>query len=227
MPNISLEQWILLFGIISGFLQVLGYTVYIRESFRKEIDPNPATWLMFSYGTSLLAILEWDRDASLALLALPVACAGMSIIVAILCWLRGTLRWPRDWESQWAIRAFIADVGLTTAYFVAWVLNMSEILAEEGRSIAALVFLIGSNVTTFTAFTPILQEVYESPQKERALPWIVWTLAYTTLGVATILESGFWTELLIYPVCCTFLHGAIAWLARPERRLLRLSRAAK
>src|SRR3989344_871854 len=148
----SLEQVILLLGIAAGLLQAFGYVMYVRESLREEIHPNPATWLMFAYGVALLTILEWDRDASFALLVLPIVCGVMSIFVAVLCWRQGTLRWVGEWEDTWEVRAFGGDLTLTVLYAGAGVLYALPLLSEEWRSFAALVFLIGSNATTFTAF---------------------------------------------------------------------------
>src|SRR3989344_5118398 len=177
---------------------------------------------MFAYGVALLTILEWDRDASFALLVLPIVCGVMSIFVAVLCGRQGTLRWVGEWEDTWEVRAFGGDLTLTVLYAGAGVLYALALLSEKWRSFAALVFLIGSNATTFTAFVPILRSTYAHPEKERSEPWVVWTSAYCLLGLTTILEYGLWTELLIYPVSNAVLHGLVAWFARPERRRHRL-----
>ena len=70
---------LMLLGIISGFLQLLGYILYIRNP---DIDPNPVTWFMFAYGTGILAILEWDASATWPELFLPITCAVFSIYVS-------------------------------------------------------------------------------------------------------------------------------------------------
>lgn len=51
-------------GIVAAALQAAGYLVYGSRVLRRDILPNPTSWLMFAYGTTLLFILEWDRDAS-------------------------------------------------------------------------------------------------------------------------------------------------------------------
>src|SRR3989344_4876352 len=84
-PSATDTMEILTLGIFAAALQATGYLVYGFKVLRKEILPNPASWLMFAYGTSFLLILEWDRDASFALLALPAACALLSIIIALYC----------------------------------------------------------------------------------------------------------------------------------------------
>ena len=66
------DQMILYVGLLAGALQLIGYLLYLRD---EEIEPNPVTWLMFAYGTILLTLLEWDRQASGAELALPAVCS--------------------------------------------------------------------------------------------------------------------------------------------------------
>lgn len=198
-------------GILAGALQALGYTLYIRQVLRKEIEPNAATWLMFAYGTALLGILEFSRGAGWELLYLPAACAAMSIVVAFICWKQGTLHWPKEWQDQ---LAFVTDVVLTVCYAGAWGLAVSGVLDESERGYANLAFLICSNLTTITSFSPLIRGAV---RKESPMPWVVWTYAYTVLGVTTFATEGLWTELMIYPVLNAVLHARVAWLAQSRK----------
>ena len=195
-------------GFLAGVLQALGYGLYIRQVLRHEIVPNAATWLMFAYGTGLLGVLEFSRGAGWELLVLPTICAGSSIVVAAICLKRGTLRWPKEWQDR---SAFLADVVLTVLYVGAWVLVLLGNLSKEERGYADLAFLICSNLTTITSFSPLIRG---AERKESSLPWVVWTYAYTVLGVATFVQHGPWTELMIYPVLNALLHGRVAWLGQ-------------
>lgn len=199
------------FAVLSGVLQALGYVLYIRQSRRKEIEPNATTWLMFAYGTALLGVLEYSRDAGPELLILPAVCATFSIVVAFDCWQRGTLRWPSDWEDQ---GAFIADLLLTIAYVATWALAKYNGLSQEDRGYANIVFLVCSNLTTVTSFIPLIRG---AARCESPVPWLVWSSAYGTLAVVTFVAEGFWTELAIYPVLNALLHGRVAWLSRNGR----------
>ena len=197
-------------AVLSGALQALGYGLYVRQSLRHEIEPNSATWFMFAYGTALLGVLEFSRGAEWELLLLPAVCATFSIGVAFICWKRGTLRWPEEWQDQ---LAFVADVVLTLCYMGAWRLTKSGVLDESERGYANLIFLICSNLTTLTAFLPLIRGAKQNSACERSWPWVVWTCAYTILGVATFAKEGLWTELMIYPVLNAILHARVAWLA--------------
>lgn len=195
-------------GIIAGALQALGYGLYIRQSLKNEIEPNATTWFMFAYGTALLGILEYSQDAEGLLLFLPAICATGSILIAFMCWERGKLHWPKQWQDQFA---FAADLVITICYAGAWALATFDGLSGEDRRYANLTFLICSNLTTLTSFSPLIRgaEEHETP-----LPWVVWAFAYTVLGLATYQKHGLWSELMIYPALNAVLHARVAWLAQ-------------
>lgn len=206
-------------GYIASGLMIFGYWIYIRHALVDGFDPNPSTWLMFAYGTALLTVLEFDKDAEWHLLLTPIACSLLSIWVALICRRRGKLRWPDAWEDR---IAFILDILLTIAYVSAWAVATYSLVpsfTEADREDAALLFLICSNLTTVTAFMPLLISTFRKSGEEYAPAWTVWTLSYIVLGIATFREEGtFATELMLYPVLCTIMHGLVALLSRQTMR---------
>ncbi len=194
-------------GILAVLLQAAGYAFYGSKILRMDIRPNPASWLMFSYGTALLFMVEWDRDASFALLALPAACALSSIIVAFYALRKSRGWWPADTLERFS---FAFDVVLTFVYLSTWILLAGGFIAHGDKDLAEIFILICVNITTFTAFYPLLRQVYNHPYTEHALPWIVWSFAYAILAIATFIERGWVTELMLYPISNIFVHGYIA-----------------
>jgi len=194
-------------GFIAAFLQLSGYFFYSSKVLKHDIIPNPTSWLMFAYGTTFLAIIEWDRDASFALLALPVACSFASIAVAIYA-LRGVRSWfPEHRADRFS---FGFDVFLTLVYLSTWLLLISNLIAEGQKDVADIVILACWNIGVLTAFFPLLRQVYKHPESEHATPWIIWTSAYAALTIATYLEVGAFNELMLYPLINLVVHGFIA-----------------
>ena len=196
---------------------MLAYIEYVSD---QNIRPNPITWLMFAYGTAILTILEFDRDANLAELILPVVCSVMGVFIAYRCWRICIQKNPNQWwpKEMWPDHkadklAFFGDVLITVGYVAAWLFLFIDILNTEQREFAALIFLFGSNLTTLTAFIPILRTTYQNPALERPFPWLIWTWAYLFLFVLTTHERGLFTEFNIYPVSCMILHGLVGILA--------------
>ena len=77
-------SWAAGLGSFAAVAQIVAYVGYLRLFLAGKIKPNAASWLMFAYGTGVMAVLEWQSDAHWFELALPIACATMSVIVAVL-----------------------------------------------------------------------------------------------------------------------------------------------
>lgn len=189
-------------GLIAAVLQVAGYAIYIRNFQRDAIKPNAASFFMFAYGTSLLAFLEWKSGATWALLALPFACAVLSVLVALMC-LRAGATEPID---RFEARAFWTDIWLT-AFYMVFALGFGD----EQRFV--LPFLIVTNLSAIVCFVPILRSTWQTPERELPGPWIVWTAAYAMLTYTTLRAYGFSNPvLLLYPLMNLGLHLAMLLL---------------
>ena len=209
---------LLLGGIIAGVLQLIGYILYIRN---EDIDPEPVTWFMFAYGTLILAVLEWDAEATFSELILPTVCGILAIYVSYRCWRKAReisphKWWPEDWwpEDFWDRFSFIGDILITIAYICAWILAGMSFLNFETRELAVLAFLFLSNLSTFPAFYPILHSTWNNPEREYWLPWIVWALAYAVLGWVTYeTHNALWHALMFYPLSNAVLHDLVGILS--------------
>ena len=195
-------------AIIAATLQLLGYALYVGLFVRRRIRPNAASSFMFAYGTALLVLLEWSAGGTWPVLLLPAVCAAASIVVALLC-LRAGATEPVDRTE--AI-AFSADV---------WLTSLWAALAFGYGNIGpyATGFLLVGNLTTLTAFIPVLRSTWRTPGREQPEPWIVWTCAYVTLAATTWkVDGGRNWALLVYPMLNVALHATIAAMALRRHR---------
>lgn len=197
---------------------LLGYVLYIAKSLRHEIEPNPLTWGMFSYGTVLLTGLEYVRGASWELLILPITCSTLGIVVAIISVYQAIRHRKMEMPDKWDRRSFYLDVAITVAYFGGLYLLVHGKITPELYGIANIVLLGLSNVGAIPAFFPILRNTHSEPHRERAWPWLVWSSSYVVLGVLTYLQVGHVNELVVYPALNAVLHGLVGLLALPHRR---------
>ncbi len=196
-------------GIAAAGLQIAGYWLYISNFINERIRPNAASFLMFSYGTSLLAFLEWRNNAGWPVLLLPVACAVLGIVVAAMCLRHGATE-PID---RFEAFAFSTDLWLTIAY--AWfALGLGAMWGMGTVDAVIAPFLIVTNLTAITCFVPIVRSTWREPHRERPGPWMTWTMAYVLLGIATFTaDRGAHPTLLLYPLLNAGLHGAVALLS--------------
>lgn len=214
-------------GLIAGLLQLLGYILYLSI---KKIDPNPMTWLMFSYGTVILTILEWDKEATMAELILPLVCSVLGMVVFLRCWLAAVKKvhadsgkfhiWPSNLRPGDTLEriSFGSDLFITAGYVISSLLAASSLLDSSNRETAIVLFLVLSNLSVIIEFLPITKSTYKNPEKEHAAPWAVWACAYATLGVVTWTTHGLWTSLMLYPALNFVTHATIALLALDPRR---------
>jgi len=194
-------------GIFAALLQVAGYAFYGSKILTRDIKPNAISWLMFAYGTTLLFIVEWDRDASFALLALPAACALSSVAVAFYALRKASGWWPTHILERFS---FGMDILLTFLYLATWILLAKGLIGDEEKNLAEVLILVCWNIGIFTAFFPLLRQVYHHPHTEHAAPWAIWTLAYLVLAFVTLVEEGVFNELILYPLVSAGIHGFIA-----------------
>ena len=120
-------------GPLAGVLYLLGSIVYYSKL--EKIDPNPVTWLMFSYGTLIIIVLEWDRDATWTELVLPIVSAGLDLLIMFEVWrrarrderaTRGAARlWPGKLlpQDRWERVSLYSDLVITALYVGAWALS--------------------------------------------------------------------------------------------------------
>lgn len=208
-------------GLIAALLQTLGYLTYVWKVLRRDIEPNATSWLMFAYGTSLLVLVEWDRDASLPLLLLPATCAFLSIGIAYYC-IRKVRRfwWPEHPLERFS---FTLDICLTISYILAWVLVDKNLISSAQKDFAEVLILVCWNIGVFTAFFPLLRQVYHHPLTEHATPWILWTTAYGLLAFITYKELGVFNELMLYPLSHFLVHLALAFHTARSRYMHKLN----
>lgn len=193
----------MLFGAAAAILQVAGYLWYIHNFRREAIRPNAASFLMFAYGTAFIFLLEYESAATWAMLALPAACAAMSIAIAVMCLRQGATE-PIDRAEG---IAFALDVGLTVGYAYGIYLYGQNATFSYG-------FLLAANATVLTSFFPLVRSTWAWPTRELPGPWAVWTVAYLCLTVATVLGGGLNAiALLAYPVMNLVLHALVFALA--------------
>ncbi|MFZ2556134.1 MAG: hypothetical protein WAZ27_03365 [Minisyncoccia bacterium] len=216
--SLNLEQA----AVLIVLFHILGYTLYILRSLLREIEPNPITWLMFTYSTLITLYLEYALGASGYLLYLPAVCAAGSVVVAIICYFRGQIRIPNPGHERTAFRN---DLILMACALAAFALHKFGAITDFQKYVALAAFLVFSNWSTFYAFAPIIQDAKENPGREHSHAWVVWTIAYAGLGGLTVagwiqegaLDRVMLALLLLYPLSCTYLHAKVAWYARSTR----------
>ncbi len=203
---------------------VLGYLTYVLFTLTGRIVPNTWSWLMFAYGTSLLTLLEWRMGAPLELLFLPAICAILSIAVFGIRMITASYAEEGNWaDFIVGALALVVDIIITVYYL--WIGDqlVSGDLSQAQRDEYLFWFLIATNATALTAFSPLIWDMFTGKGQEASLPWILWTLAFGSLTYTTIAEGYLISTLIIYPALNTVLHAVVAYQSVRRQQINHLS----
>lgn len=197
----------------AAVVQALAYVVYLVGAFRRNIQPNPTSWLMWAYGTGLVVVLEADQSIDPLLRLLPTVCALSSVAVALLCLHRGARLWPRKELDRYAL---LTDLALTAAYIAITAAAWQGSLPEAGAWGWKSGLLVAAGASTVLSYLPTVAAVLQDPRVEDWRPWGIWTLAYALLLAATVAAEGISPQALqfhVYPAVCLLLSGGVTWCA--------------
>lgn len=201
------------FGILALTLHLVGYGLYGWSVFHEWGRPHILTWFMwFGGGIVEYATYQAIPGAHWSSNALPLACVmGLGFItLAIIIshfkhWFRGTeYQYESPEIKDYWLFGFDAGAGL---------------LWWGGQWQAALANIVAVGTSVFT-FIPIWRTVYQKPDSEHYLPWIIWTAAYMAMFIAVLTGPGSkeW-ELYFYPLTYFVFHAIVALLCLRKARV--------
>ncbi|MDQ5883592.1 MAG: hypothetical protein QG654_506 [Patescibacteria group bacterium] len=194
---------ILMLGIFSGILQFIGYCVYAYDVSRDAVKPNPASWLIWSYGNILIClsyIFLVNNSLTFAAEILPIVCSITCVVMAIYFMFIGKFRPLISFEKK----IIFFDILLT----LIWV--SSEFIGFNilPTAVIHILLLLGAAVT----FIPIYKEVFDDPSVEHPRAWFIWFFAYVVLFAVVFTEGGSF-DALLYPALYSVLHVIVGILA--------------
>ncbi len=188
----------IILGFAAGAMQLLGYWVYDRSAGEKI---NTGSWSIWALAgvvdlASYFALTGGDWVVNI----LPAVCALAAVGTFCYAIVLKRFSWPDkvDW-------GFMGVDGVIT---VAWVFT-SAVLAN-------LLF----QVSSVLSFVPMYRGLLSGREKEKPLPWLIWTVAYSLLSVAVFLRLERWEE-LVYPLSHIATHFAVVLIVVVKLRSAR------
>ncbi len=204
------QSTVLIFGILAGVIQFAGYYIYAYDVFRSGVRPNPASWLIWSYGNALvcLSYIFLNLELSPAIDILPIVCAVTCIIMTILFFFYGKFRPLEKFEKT--------IVAIDIVVTILWALSDFVGLHLVPLSFLHIVLLVSALIS----FVPLYVEVMRDHQAEKPRAWVVWTIAYMILLIIVLAESISF-EAFSYPLLYVVLHATVVVLASKRLRGVR------
>jgi hypothetical protein len=177
---------LVLFGLVSAALSVVGYFPYIRDTLLGKTSPQRSSWLVWSILSSI-ALATQVAEGATGSLAFVAVQSGGTILVFILSIFTGRGGYFRRGDAQ-VLTA--AAVGLAL-----WTISDNAAFA---LAMVIAVSLSGGLLT--------IRKAYHLPSSETRSTWVLFLLS-SVCGVLAV--GSFDLMLLAYPVYLTGLYLAI------------------
>ena len=189
-------------AIIAGLMHVIAFAIYNRQMLKKDSEPNIATWTIWSFLTVINFRSYEKMSGDMVKSILPTASSIACIITFLYTLYKGKFE-----------KVDIYDLLAIPIGIIAGVFYFYYSLAMYANLILQFAVLI--------SFWPTWRGVWKDPKKEKSLPWIIWTSAYTLqIGVVYLRWTGQYED-LAYPVCCFFWHAFVP-VFKHRKKIIRL-----
>ena len=184
----TIEPWFI--GAV--VLSLLGYGVYIVGLSRHLVEPNRASWLIWSAATGVEAATYAAVNPGAPQSYVFILSASCCVLVTAAMWRRSRWRTPTPVEGV-CMTAALGSIALWLVFREAFWAHMLVVVAVP------------------VSFWPTWQSVWQDRARERSPAWGLWTLAdLSTLLVATGVHGsglGEYTYILVELLC----HASV-WL---------------
>lgn len=190
-----METLSIVLGFTAGTLQLVGYWVYNKSSDEKISTGSWSIWALAGIidFVSYFVLTGGDWVVSF----LPAVCGLAAFGIFVYAIVRKRFSWPDriDW-------LFVGADGVIT---IVWYFT-NVVVANLLYQASAVV-----------SFVPMCRGLLSGREKEKPLPWFIWTLAYSLLTIAVSLRLQRWEE-LVYPLTHVTVHVVVAVIAIVKQR---------
>lgn len=175
-------------SILAALLNIAGKGLYIADTLRGEVQPERASWWVWSLATFVSMMAQLDTGIGWSVGATLGRFAGM-LAIAIISIKLGFGKFRRDH----LVTLLLAAIGVAV-----WRITDNPVMT--------LMLMI---VVDIAALSRTVSKLEKAPDSERALPWLLamlsWILTIISLGPNLALDS------VIYPAYLAASTGAMAY----------------
>ncbi len=188
----------MILSIVAAVLHGVAYVIYLSQVHHGGSVPNPASWTVWAFLAGLNAFSFWKASKD------PIATAQFftGSVACLVVWIYSMIAGRFSALDSVGFGVLYASA---VACVVWWATE-----AIYANIVVATIMLISS--------IPTVQGVWQDGGVERALPWYLWTLAFTITSVNVMHRAdkgqSRWWLLMVTPVSCVALHAAVAVAAK-------------
>ena len=190
----NLSEISAIIGVIAGLLHVFSFVIYNKQLLKGESQPNTSTWILWVYLTVLNCTSYFFMTTDWAKSFLPIASSAAGIATFFVAVFKGKMSKIDPFDAGALVIGLLAGG--------AWWLYKSATHANLILQISVLL-----------SFIPTYRWVWKNAEREKGLPWYIWTFAYSlSISVVIMRWNGHWQD-LAYPINCFFLHLGVGLLS--------------
>lgn len=186
-------------NLAAGLLVLVAFAVYNL----KGSKINTGTWIILAFGDSLDLASYFEMTDEWWKSIVPAAFALGSILTFGIGCLRKRFSWPDGYD--WFI--VLLDVAIIAAW--SWTEANGTLLSVGAHDFAPPAAAnLALQATAVIAFIPMYRGLLTGRERERALPWVLWTSAFVLFSASSM--STFSTvEEVAYPVVGLLTHALV------------------
>lgn len=175
----------LLLGVLSGIINLLGAGFYIRDVLRHKIVPERATWLVWAVVGGIAFISQQSIGAQASLWFVGLQTLGVAII--------------------WALALKFGEGGFTKKDSSILILALPGIVLWQITNNPLLSLVVVVAVRSVAVIATI-RKTYQYPESETVLPWVLFAIAAICAAIS-VGEIRF--DLLLYPIYVITADAAV------------------
>lgn len=186
-------------GVVSSLIYCIGYLCYNLGIFKGTTSANKATWGIWSSiaVVNMGSYIKATRDLWKSLIPiLDLLLCALTLVIAL-------VKGRNEGLDKWDKRAL-------------WVGCLSVIVWAIFKSATWANVVV--QVSIAFALIPTWRAVWQKPEKENSLPWLLWSASYALAIVVVILRWSGKSIDLVYPINGLILHLSVPVLAYIRRR---------
>ncbi len=182
-------------SILAAVIHGTAYAIYLHQVYGGGSIPNPASWTIWAFLSTLNALTFWkgSKDG----LATAQFFTGSVACFVVWAYALGAGRFAPLDAMAWTVLV------LSLAACLVWYVTRSAIYANL---VMGGILLVSS--------IPTIAGVWHNSNVERSLPWYLWTSAFVITSINVFRRTDRtkpqWWFLMVVPIIGIIIHGAVA-----------------
>lgn len=189
-----------LLGYVSGTVHVIAFIVYNKRMLKGLSNPNTTSWALWALLSSLNFASYLDMSDDMVKSTISLASASACIFTFVFSIFKGRITKPDFWDGLIFLFSGVS--------IMVWWIYQSSTYANLVLQLAIAI-----------SFIPTFRDVITDCDKEKLLPWAIWSGAYVISIIVVMLRWEGHYQDLAYPINGFVMHGIVGLLSTRKSKM--------